>query len=300
MFKNSLLSLAIVLLSACATVLPPVAMPRYEPSAHRLKHLHPRVVLVLGSGSARGFAHAGVLKALEDNHIPVDLIVGTSAGSIVGALYADNPSAQNLRHVLLTTDLKEVIDFSWMDIAQGPVSGRELQKFLATHMHADTFEKLKIPFIAVATNLHTGKIHEFASGPIAPAVNASSAVPPFFRPVSLYGKTYVDGGVVDPVAVDVALRFHPTIIIAVNLNQPLGKKSPGNGPEVLFRSFDMMLAELNNHTAAKANVIIRPQMSEINMFDDTKRVYLIEAGYVAGLKAVPVIKQLLVKNKIAS
>lgn len=292
------LALELMLLNGCAATSPNLKTPFSEPSTEYLKHVHPKVVLVLGSGSARGFAHAGVLKALEENHIPVDMIVGTSAGSIVGALYADNPSANQLEHLLLTTPRNEVIDFSLMNLTQGPISGNGLQNFLINNLQAHTFEELQIPFVAVATDLDTGKIHVFGSGPIAPAVNASSAVPPFFRPVKLYGKTYIDGGLIDPVAVDVARRFHPKVIIAVSLNYPLSKTMPTNSPSVFLRGFDMMLMQLNNFTAAKADIVIRPEPDNIDMFDGSKRDYLMRTGQEATQKVLPEIKKLLAKRHI--
>lgn len=293
-----LIALQCMLLDGCAAASPNLYIPHHEPPARRLEQVHPQVVLVLGSGSARGFAHAGVLKVLEANHIPIDIIVGTSAGSIIGALYADHPSAASLEHLLLTTPRNEVIDFSLMNIGSGLISGNQLQNFLIKHLHATTFEKLRIPFAAVATDLDTGKRHVFESGPIAPAVNASSAVPPFFRPVQLYGRTYIDGAMVDPIAVDIAQRFHPKIIIAVSLNSPLSKEVPTNSPGVLFRGIDMMLTSLNDYSASQANVIIRPQQAEISMFDGSKRADLIRAGEVAAQKVMPQIKRLLAKHNI--
>lgn len=282
----------------CAAPSPNLYVPQKEPTAHRVKQVHPEVILVLGSGSARGFAHAGVLKVLEENHIPIDMIVGTSAGSIVGALYADHPSASSLQQLLLSTSRNEVIDFSLMNISSGIISGNQLQNFLVKQLHAKTFDKLRIPFVAVATDLNTGKIHAFESGPIAPAVNASSAVPPFFRPVQLYGKTYIDGGMVDPVAVDVAQQYHPKIIIAVSLSSPLSKDMPTNSPGVLLRGIDMMMTQLNEHSASEAQVVIRPKQDEISMFDGSKRKDLIRAGEVATRKVMSQIKRLLVKHNI--
>lgn len=294
------LLLIILLLNSCAASSPHLAIPEKEPSTRHLKRLHPRVVLVLGSGSARGFAHAGVLKVLEEQHIPVDMIIGTSAGSIIGSLYADNPSASSLYRLLLKTPRHDVLDLSLMDLEPGIISGHQLQNFLLKNMRARSFEQLPIPFFAVATDVHTGKIHAFGSGPIAPAVNASSAVPPFFRPVTLYGNTYIDGGLIDPVAVDVARRYHPELIIAVSLNSPLSKSMPRTGPGVFLRGFDMMLNQLNDYSAAAAQIVIKPKLDEANMFDGTKRAELMRAGEMATYKALPAIKRLLLKYHISA
>jgi NTE family protein len=259
----------------------------------------PEVILVLGSGSSRGFAHAGVLKVLEENHIPIDMIVGTSAGSIVGALYADHPSASSLQQLIMNTSRDQVMDFSLMNIRTGVVSGNQLQNFLIQHMRAKSFEQLTIPFVAVAADLDSGKIHVFGSGPIAPAVNASSAVPPFFRPVQLYGKTYIDGGMIDPVAVDVAQWFHPKMIIAVNLDSPLSSSLPTSTPGIFLRGVDMMMSQLNEYSASQADVVIHPKLFETDMFDGSTRKDLMQSGAVAAQNALPEIKRLLKENNIA-
>ncbi len=294
-FLNYLLIM--LLLSGCAAQFPHIDIPKSEPVAKQLNHgQQPRVALVLGSGSSKGFSHVGVLKVLEKNHIPVDLIVGTSAGSIVGALYADKPSARSLRRIILNARRKDVIDFSLFNAPTGVVSGAGLQNFLVKHLRARSFEQLKIPFIAVAVDLESGKVHQFRSGPIAPAVNASSAVPPFFRPVKIYGRTYVDGGLVDPVAVDVAKQFNPKIIIAVSLDDALSKDVPTSSPGVFFRGFDMMLSKLNEYSANGADVIISPKMGEVSMFDEKKCPELMRAGEIAAEKALPAIKKLLAER----
>jgi NTE family protein len=290
---------ALLLFTGCTSLQPKLQPATAEPAiSAKIKNLHPRVVLVLGSGGARGFSHVGVLKILEQNHIRVDLIVGTSAGSIVGALYADHPSAADLKTLLLTAKRKDVIDFSYLNVASGPVSGIGLQNFLIDSMQAKSFDQLKIPFIAVATDLQTGELHTFQSGLIAPAVNASSAAPPFFRPVKLYNKTYIDGGMIDPVSVDVAESFHPDIIIAVSLSSPLSKTLPTHGPGVFLRGFEMMLTKLTQDSAKNADVIIHPEFGEIDMFEGNQREQIMLAGERATQKAIPAIKKLLAAKHI--
>ena len=301
--KKSLICLVnflfLLVLSACATTPPAIEVPAQEPPVSYPKNFHPQVILVLGSGGARGFSHVGVLEILEKNHIPIDMIVGTSAGSIVGALYADHPDAANVRKLLLTARRDKVIDFSIINLPSGPISGTGLQNFLITSMRAKTFNQLQIPFVAVAANMETGKLHVFASGPIAPAVNASSAAPPFFRPVAIYGKTFADGGLIDPVSVDVAKRFHPKIIIAVRLDSTLAKKLPTYSPGNFLRGFNMMLLQLSKYSAQDANIIITPETGDIDMFEDAGRAESMRAGEVATAKQISAIKKLLALNKIS-
>jgi len=290
--------LGLSLLAGCMKHPIMVDAPLNEPGQARLENLHPRVVLVLGSGSARGFAHAGVLKVLEKNHIPIDLIVGTSSGSIVGSLYADNPNASKLQHLLLTTRRDEVINFSLLHLFHGPVSGFELRKFLKTHLRSTNFEDLKIPFIAVATDLQTGKAHIFGSGPIAPAVNASSAIPPYFPPIYMYGHTYADGGLVDPVAVDVAQQFSPKVIIAVKLDFPIAKEINASSPENFIRGFNLMLLKLSDYSSRDADVLITPKLGATDTFAETGREQLMQAGEDAAIEALPEIKRLLKAKNI--
>jgi NTE family protein len=295
--KVFLLIIVSLIFTGCVTA-PQIPMPSQEPPTAYLDKLHPQVILVLGSGGARGFSHVGVLKVLEENHIPIDMIVGTSAGSIVGALYADQPSAAHLRNLLLSAKRDKVIDFSIFNIPTGAISGAGLQNFLYTNMHAKTFNQLRIPFVAVASNLETGQLHIFASGPIAPAVNASSAAPPFFRPVKMYGQLYADGGLIDPVSVDVAKRFHPKIIIAVRLDTGLSTTMPTHAPGYFLRGFDLMLINLTRYSAQDANVIIIPKLGDINMFEDAQRPALMREGELAAEKSIPEIKKLLRANNI--
>jgi NTE family protein len=292
-----LLLAAMLILAGCVTA-PQIPMPAQEPSAIYLKHIHPQVILVLGSGGARGFSHVGVLKVLQENHIPIDMIVGTSAGAIVGALYADQPSAARVRNILLTAKRDKVIDFSIWNIASGPIGGAGIQQLLKDNMQAQTFEQLRIPFVAVASNLDTGQLHVFGSGPIPPAVNASAAAPPFFRPVKMYGALYADGGLIDPTSVDVAKTFHPKIIIAVRLDTGLSKEMPTHSWGYFLRGFDLMLINLTRYSAQGADVIIAPDMGDINMFEDSQRPVLMHEGEVAAKRAIPAIKKLLAENNI--
>jgi NTE family protein len=293
-----LVLLCVSFITSCATIPPPINIPAVEPPATYLANVHPQVILVLGSGGARGFSHVGVLKVLERNHIPVDMIIGTSAGSIVGALYADQPRAARVEKLLLDAKRESVIDFSVFNLGSGPISGTGLQKFLIANMRAQTFPQLQIPFLAVATNLESGQLHVFKSGPIAPAVNASSAAPPYFRPVKIYGSTFADGGLLDPVAVDVAKRYHPKIIIAVRLDSYISPVMPTYSPGYFLRGFTLMLLQLTKYSAQGADVIITPQTGDIDMFEKDGRADLMRKGEIAAEQALPQIKKLLAQHGI--
>ena len=186
------------------------------------------VVVVLGAGGAKGLAHLGVLRALEEAHIPIDHFVGTSVGSMIAALYADYPHAAELAHYFMTLRRPDVIQYTLLNPTEGLVSNIHFQSFLTEHMHAKVFSELKIPLWVVTTDFQTGESYLIGHGPIAPAVNASSAIAGVFQPVRLYGRYLIDGGYTDPIAVDVARKLHPKVVIAVNLTAPLSKRMPHN------------------------------------------------------------------------
>lgn len=287
-----------LLIASCAATRPNIAIPATQPPAPQALKMQPRVVVVLGGGGARGMAHVGVLKVLQKEQIPVDLIVGTSAGSIIGALYAADPSARAIKQAVLQASLFNILDLSFSKT--GPVSGYALQDFLIKHFKADNFDELKIPFIAVATDLKTGQTIALDSGPLAPAVNASAAVPLIFHPVSLYGHTLVDGGVTDLVPVDIAKRYHPEIIIAVSVIPDIPQQIPTNIIGVYNRAYNYADARFAQYNMEGANIRIHPNVGQIGMFDGSDRTQLMQAGQRAAEQALPAICALLKEKNIPS
>jgi NTE family protein len=259
-------------------------------------HSQPRVALVLGGGGARGFAHVGVLQVLEQAKIPVDLIVGTSAGSIVGALYADNPNAAALRDLITNVQKRNFVDISVLHILNGPITGNALTNFLQSNMTARDFKDLKIRFVAVATDLEKGEVFPIVSGPVAPAVHASAALPPYFRSVSLNGRTLVDGGVTAPVPVAIALKYQPKVTIAVRLAADLSPKLPKDSLGEIARSYSISLEKLGEVYANEADVAIHPDLGTAGIFDFSNKEALFQAGVTAATKALPRIRELVEKR----
>jgi len=163
-----------------------------------------RLALVLGGGGAKGLAHVGVLEELEKANIPIDLVVGCSAGSIIGALYCDCPCTDHLKDTLLTLKTSLLVDIDFWNARFGLCQGRSLRKFLRNNLDATTFEELKLPFFLVATDLYSSELIIMGGGPLVPAIEASCSIPFVFVPVSLHGRAFVDGGMIDPVPVRVA------------------------------------------------------------------------------------------------
>ena len=204
----------VLLLGGCAGTTPSLVIPKTPPPAPIISP-RPDVVVVLGGGGARGYAHIGVLMELQKAHIPIDLVVGTSAGSLMGVLYADQGSPQAMADIAMQAGFWDLADIAAFPAMGGIVKGYHLEKFLMKNLQAKTFSELSVPFVAVTTDLTTGETFPISSGPIPPAILASSAVPSVVKPVNLYGRVLVDGGVADNVPVDIARTYHPKIIAVV-------------------------------------------------------------------------------------
>lgn len=301
--KNAIIFLCIsCVLSSCST--PFKIHYNYKQTAPAAIKKKIVVALVLGSGGARSMAHLGVIEVLEKNKIPIDLIIGTSGGSIIGALYADNPNAETLKEKLFNCTKNDLIDFSPLSAFDGAhsthssiIDGSKGEKFLLQHLRAKNFDQLKIPFVAIATNVTTGKTAALNSGPIAPAVRASYSIPGLFAPVELYGMTLVDGGVTAPLGIEVAKKYHPHIIIAVDINLPTEQTKVTNMLDLTYKSLNITYNTLNDLLCKEADVLIRPELGNAGLFEDHKRDVLYNAGVTAAQQALPKIQKLINQYK---
>lgn len=280
------------LLSACAPK-PNINIPLTPPPVHHHFNKRPRVVLVLGAGGSRGYAHLGVLQALEDAHIPVDVVIGASAGSIVSALYADTGNVATVKHIMMPAGFWDYADMQNLFSAGGIIRGYQLEDFLLAHMRARYFSQLKKDLIVATTDVKTGRTYAIESGPIAPAVLASAAIPGVIKPVQLYGHFLIDGGMVDPVPVDLAKKLHPKIIIAVNLSKLTDNKIPTTATGTFEMGITVMWERLSIESMRGADVVINPDVGDINIFDLSKKQQMYEAGLKATRREIPRIRQLL-------
>lgn len=262
------------------------------------------VAVVLGGGGARAIADLGVFEILEENGIKIDLIVGTSGGSIIGALYADNPNAKSIKTITEKFKLNDFVDFSLLGAIHGAhnlkssyVNGKNGEKFLEKNMRAREFKDLKIPFIAVATDIVTGETVALNNGPIAPAVRASYSIPGLFAPVEIYGKTLVDGGVSAPLPIEVAKKYNPKIIIAVDVILPVEQTGVHNVVDVITKSLAINYHTLNDIMSTQADVLIKPKIRNVGIFDAHKKDELYEAGRSAAKKKINDIKKQLSKKR---
>jgi NTE family protein len=247
-----------------------------------------KVALVLGAGAAKGFAHIGVLKVLEANRIPVTMIVGTSAGSFVGSLYAYGFSAYQLQKISLDIQQAELIDFTVPD--NGFIKGEKLEGYVNRLLRNTPMEKLKIPFYAVATDIQSGKEMVFGSGNTGSAVRASCSIPGVFSPVHIGGRLFVDGGVVSPVAVDTALRYGADVVIAVDVSGDGEAPRPQGIVSTILQSVNIMYSRISAQQLQRASVVIKPSVGAIGSGDFSSRHIAVMEGERAATAALPAIR----------
>lgn len=277
-------------LCSCQTA-PPVMEP--PPVVKR----DPRIALVLGGGSSKGFAHVGVVRVLEQEKIPVHMIVGTSVGSLIGALYASNPDSFQLEWTAFKIDKADVLDFSISSPKMGPVQGARLEAFVEQTAKVKRVENTKIPFFPVATDLNTGETVILEKGPLAKAVHASSAIPGIFVPVHFGKRMLVDGGVTNNVACDIARAKGADIVIAVNLQKDIRDNSIDSAIDVIAQSINILMHENNKNKLQYADVVIEPETKGIAIFDFTQKKMLMEEGIKATKAAMPKIRESIAQFK---
>jgi NTE family protein len=277
----------VLVVVACAGSRPEPAAPRAVATVVE----PPRVGLALGGGGARGFAEVGVLRVLEQEKVPVDVVVGTSVGSLIGALFADSGRVIDLEILALELEEEDIFDTSLLSLFSGGlVKGERLERFLDTHLRHATIEEMPVRFAAVAVDLATGKPVVFDRGPVARAVHASCAIPGVFVPVEIDGVTYVDGGVVDPVPAGVARRLGAEVVIAVSIPAAVGGEPPKNPIQVAMHASAIRSAEIARLRAAEADVVITPDVGSVGYDDFSQKKRLIDAGIAAAEAALPAIR----------
>ena len=302
LFSGALLIVAAAL-AGCATFSPPLEASRPPAAAMSLPFASSRpVALVLSGGTARGFAHIGVIKALEEAGIKPDLIVGSSAGSIVGALYASGLSSSELETALAEMGSSILGDLTLPKIgvlpgALGLVKGEKLRNFMRRRLRHELIEDFPIRFAAVSTNLHSGKPHAFNTGEAALAALASSAVPGVFSPVRIEGKYFADGQISSPLPVDAARGLGAKVIIAVDVTYPPEDASLSTFLSVVFQAFIISVNRLRDFEIAGADVVIEPEIPRTSsQFGFGAREALVDAGYRAAQAYLPRIRQAIERN----
>jgi NTE family protein len=288
--KVSLFIVFLVLtLVACATA-PPSAPPPAPPK-------QATIAVVLGGGGSKGFAHIGVLKVLEAQKIPIHMVVGTSAGSLVGSLYASGKTAFELQGIAMKMEADNVIDYDWKIWKGGLIKGEKIENFINANIQNTPIEKLKLRYYAVATNAATGEEVVFARGNTGMAVHASCSVPGVFQPMKIGSNTYIDGGVVSPVAVDVARRNGADIVIAVDISGGINTDVPSGIMDTMRKSVAIMYARIAGYQIKNADIVIRPNMKNIGSTDMDKVNEAIFEGEKAASVKMPEIQKIIDRLK---
>ena len=266
---SSLLALAFIAMASCATK---EVRPAPRPA---------RVAVVLGAGASRGFAHIGVLKILESNGVPVHMIVGTSAGSFVGSLYAYGFNAFQIQKMALSIEKSDIVDMCIPD--NGFIKGEKLENYINSVVKNITIEKMKIPFYAVATSLPDGQEVIFGKGNTGKAVRASCSIPGVFVPA------------MSPVAVDAARKYGADIVIAVDIASDRDTRAPEGTIATILQSINIMYSKLSAIQTAKADIVIRPKVGYIGSAEFEKRHEAIMEGEKAALALLPEIQKIIRK-----
>jgi len=297
----------VALLAACATKAAPKVEPQQSDSAQsdssppvpvavpEVKIPPPRIALVLGGGAAKGFAHIGVIKALEAQGIQPDIIVGSSAGSLVGVLYAAGNDGFALQRIALDLNESMFSDYSLPD--RGFLKGEALQQFVNKTVQNRPLEKLNRIVAVVATDLQSGEAVAFQRGDTGMAVRASSAVPGVFQPVRISGRDYVDGGVVSPVPVKIARRLGADIVIASDISAKPSLRPIEGTLDILLQTFTIMGNTIAAEELSGADVVVKPDITKLNSTDFQSRHLAVLEGEQAGQAAIAQLRLKLAERE---
>jgi len=249
------------------------------------------LALALGGGAARGFAHIGVIKMLESHGIVPDYVVGTSAGAVVGSLYAGGYDAFAMQKIAVQLDEKIFAD--WTLGGRGLLKGEALQDFINQHLNKRPLEKLNKPFATVATDLNSGERVVFRTGDTGMAVRASAAVPGVFQPTQFRGRSFVDGGLTSPVPVQAAREMGADIVVAVDISDRPEGQPVDSLAAILWQTTTIMGGIIGANELKGADIVIRPKLRYVKSWDFTARHDAMLEGEKAALAALPNIKQKL-------
>jgi NTE family protein len=281
-----------VLLSACAATPPPAPPPAPTVVAPKPPI---KIALALGGGAARGFAHIGVIKALEAQGIVPDIVVGTSAGSVVGALYASGMRGFDLQKLAL--GMEEDMFSDWTMPNRGVLKGEALQEFINQKVKNQPIQKLPKPLGVVATDLQSGEKVLFRMGDTGTAVRASSAVPGVFQPVAINGRDFVDGGLTSPVPAQSARAMGADFVIAVDISNVRRRDRLVGTLDVLLQTFAIMGHTISLHELEDADVVVRPKTSAVSSTSFEDRHLAILEGEQAAAAIMPDLKAKLARAR---
>ena len=289
--------LIISFLSKCLFFFFPVCLFCIESDALLSFKERPKIALVLGGGGSKGTAHLGVLRELEAEGIRPDLVVGCSAGALVGALYAYEPNIEKLESIFLDLNRADLLDYSFFSSLLGVVKGDLIHKFLLDHLATSSFNSLKVPLIVVATDLKTGQLIELTQEKnLIESIKASIAVPGIFKPITMEEYSLVDGAVANPVPVNVAKKYQPYVTLAVDLSSHMESSEPYHLFDILSRSLQICYYHLAKEVTKEADLVIKMNFDRIGLFDDSKKNQIYQKGRDITRTLIPQIKKLIDKK----
>ena len=282
-------------LAGCAQVpiadpTPPVAAPVQPPLPPAIAKRPPKIGLALGGGAARGFAHVGVIQVLEEAGLRPSYAAGTSAGSLVAAIYASGKTGAQLQQVSEAMEEVTLADWTLPLFNRGVLRGEALARYVNKQVDGRLIESLPLPLGIVATDLNSGQSVLFQRGDTGTAVRASSAVPAVFQPVKIAGREYVDGGLVSPVPVRFARQMGAELVIAVDISSAPENNPANDTLQVLLQTFAIMGKSINSFELPSADVVVRPVINGLSSSDFSSRKKSIEAGRQAMLQALPQLR----------
>ncbi len=284
-------ALSAVLVSALAGCAGPGGPAPVSPEvAPAISKRAPRIGLALGGGAAKGFAHVGVIAVLEEAGLRPDYLVGTSAGSLVAALYASGKSSAELQKTAMSMEEATITDWMLPLVGRGVFRGDALGRFVNDAVGGRLIEDMRIPLGVVATDLGSGQAVLFQRGDTGTAVRASSAVPAVFVPVKINGRDYVDGGLVAPVPVRYARQMGAELVIAVDISTPPEDSATKDTLQILLQTFSIMGKSINQHELREADIVVRPSLAGLKTADFSARQRAIDAGRAAMLAALPALR----------
>ena len=250
----------------------------------------PRIGLALGGGAARGFAHVGVIQVLEEAGIKPELVAGTSAGSLVAALYASGRNGAQLEKTAIDMDEAAFADWTLPIFNRGVLRGEALARYVDTQVAHKLIEQMPLPLGIVATDLASGQGVLFQRGDTGTAVRASSAVPAVFLPVKIGPREYVDGGLVSPVPVRYAKQMGAELVIAVDISSAPEGNPSADPLQILMQTFAIMGKSINSWELREADVVVRPSLVGVGSADFASKRRSIEAGRAAMRAVLPQLK----------
>lgn len=253
--------------------------------------MKPKIGLALGSGGARGLAHIGVLKVFKEHNITIDYIAGSSMGSLIGALYANNNDINMIEKLAITLKRKHFLDFSVPKL--GLISGEKIKELIRILSHNKNIEDLDIPLAIIATDIENGERVVFKEGPIVQAVRASISIPGIFVPERIGDKLYVDGGVVDRVPVHAVSEMGADLVIGVDVGLIDSKMKVTSIFDVISQTIDIMEREIHKSQIIAADYVIRPKVGHTSSTSFTNIQNLIDEGYHKTSESISEIKVMI-------